>query len=166
MSTTYTASKYQAEVKEQGFEQPDGGTPYFYLQLQILHRVDAAGRPQDCPQYERTYRQYLGETGVGFRILAADLRALGVEVDELERLDPASADAINLVGRRIDVECAIESYNGRPVERWRVARERKKLSPAALLGLGEKFRASRQGNQTAAPQPEPNPPGDPEAHQS
>src|SRR5215831_2289341 len=55
MSTTYTAGKYLAEILHQGFEKsPVKGTSCFVLQLKVLARLDAYGRQQPCPQYERS----------------------------------------------------------------------------------------------------------------
>jgi hypothetical protein len=140
MSTTYTAGKYQAEVLDQGFtESASKGTPGFYLQLKILGRYDAAGVVQPCPQYERTYTQYLSSE-IGVNILKDDLKALGVQVTELTRLDPEVPGHESLVGRTIDVECKIESYNGKQMERWSIPRRKQaKLSRDAIRDLDAKF---------------------------
>src|SRR6476619_5407241 len=101
MSTTCKAGKYRAEVLDQGFGQSEAkGTPYFFLQLKILARLGADGRPAECPRYELTYRQYLANE-VGVNILRADLRALAVDISDLTQLDPDSPNPVRLGGRQI-----------------------------------------------------------------
>jgi len=92
---------------------------------------------QPCPQYERTYRQYLAnDTGV--KILTGDLQALGVTVSRLSRLELTDPDPVRIVGRHIDVLCELEVYQGKTRERWRVAR-RKKLSLGDVRALDGRF---------------------------
>src|SRR5262249_44247893 len=90
------------------------------------------------PQYERSYVQYLAnDTGV--EILKGDLRALGVEVGDLTQLDPGSPKGINLAGRKIDVMCRLETYQGSERERWSIHRTRKKLSLDSVRALNDRF---------------------------
>jgi hypothetical protein len=161
--TTYQAGRYQAEVLDQGFEvSPNKGTPAFYLQLRILARYDASGVLVDCPQYERTYMQYLAnETGV--QILRGHLGALGVKICDLMEIDPSEANHVSLVGRQIDVDCVIESYQGQQRERWTISR-RKKLAADALRALndqyGHVFRDNGSEAKPANPAVAPRPRGD------
>jgi hypothetical protein len=139
MSTTYTKGDYQAEILDHGFDRSQiKGTPAFFMQLRILGRFAANGKLTDCPQYERTYRQYLS-TETGFRVLCGDLRTLGLEVASLDQLNLGAPDHINLVGRKITVSCAPEVFNGRQVERWRIARNRAKLDLDAIRALNQKY---------------------------
>jgi hypothetical protein len=152
MSTTYTNGKYRAEIREQGFEEsPTKGTPYFFLQLTILGRYDAQEQLQECPRYERTYAQYLAnDTGV--QILKGDLKAIGVEMNDLSQMDPSSPHCINLVGRQIDVVCKLETYQGRERERWTIPRSRKRLDRDAVRALNDRFgHLLRDGNAQAKP---------------
>src|SRR4051812_32970051 len=112
MSATYTHGKYQAEILDQGFDESSAkGTPFFYLQLMVLGRYEEKGELRDCQRYERTYVQYLAnDTGVG--TLKGDLKALGVEVTDLTQLDPAAPNHVSLIGRKIDVKCELETYQG------------------------------------------------------
>jgi hypothetical protein len=154
MSTTYTTGKYQAEILDQGFEESSTKhTPYFFLQLRILGRYDAQDELQECPMYERTYQQYLAnDTGVG--ILKGDLKALGIDVTDLTQLDPGCPKFINLVGRRIDVLCKPETYQGRQRERWSIYRSRKKLNQDSVRALNDRFgHLLRDGNGQANPTP-------------
>src|SRR4051812_38247155 len=119
-ATTYSKGKYRAEVVDQGFEQSSGkGTPCFFLQIRILARYDEQGQAQECPRYERTYRQYLN-TETGVNILRGQLKSLDVQVTGLAQLDPGAANHVSLVGRTIDVACELESYRGRQQERWSI----------------------------------------------
>jgi hypothetical protein len=160
MTTTYVKGRYQAEIQDQGFEQSSvKGTPCFYMQLRILARYDDQGKPMPCPQYERTYRQYLSNE-IGLGILKGDLKTLGVEFTQLRQLDPAVPGHINLTGRKIDVVCETDMYDGRQVERWGIPRSRKKLDLDAVKQLDDKFgHLLRCSNSPAAPSPavtEPN----------
>src|SRR5262245_42762760 len=137
--TTYNKGRYLVEILAQGFERSAAkGTPFFYLSMRILGRYDEQGQLQDCPQYEREYRQYLvGD--VGFNILRGALKTLGVEIQSLLQLDPACPEHVNLVGRRIDMTCDLEAYQGRQRERWDIPRSREKLDLEGLRKLNEKY---------------------------
>jgi hypothetical protein len=154
MSTTYPKGKYQAEVLEQGFEESSTGTPCFFLQLKILGRYDEQGQLQECPPYERTYRQYLANEP-GARFLRSDLKTLGVQISDLTQLDPAAPNHVSLLARKIDVECHHEVYQGKPRERWAIPRSRKKCDLGAVRVLNDKFgHLLRDGNgQTVATPP-------------
>jgi hypothetical protein len=137
--TTYSKGDYRAEIVDQGFlESPSKRTPGFSLQFKILKRYGADGELQECPQYERTYTQYLN-TETGVNILRGDLQALGVEVSDFNQLDLANPNAIKLVGRQIDVQCKIEDFNGRAQERWLISRGPRKLRLDAVQKLNLQF---------------------------
>jgi hypothetical protein len=140
MAPTYMPGTYRAKIIAQGFEQSSvKQTPCFFLQMKIQGRHDSQGQVQDCPQYERTYLQYLAnDTGVA--ILRGDLQRLGVTVSDLTLLEPGVEGHISLVGRTIDVVCEHEPFNGQTRERWRISRPRKKLDLDSLGQLNAKFR--------------------------
>jgi hypothetical protein len=154
MSTTYAKGKYQAKVLQQGFEESAAkGTPYFFLQLLILAIYDANGELKECPQYERTYRQYLN-TETGVNIFKGDLRTLGVQVSDFSQLDPASPNHVSLVGTVITAGCDVEHYQGKPVERWGILRSGKKLILDAIRALNDQFgHLLDGGNGSANPSP-------------
>jgi hypothetical protein len=137
MSTTYAEGRYQAQITDQGFERASTDTPFFYLQMLILGRIDADGVVQECPKYERTCRQYLKKGTPGVAILKADLKSLGVEVTDLVQLDLEAPDPIKLVGRVIDVVCEHEPHNGKTRERWSISRARKKLDLSEIRRLND-----------------------------
>src|SRR5262245_36024788 len=152
MSTTYVAGRYLAKVLDHGFGKSESkGTPFFFCQIKVLARLDADGQQQPCPQYERSYRQYLAnETGVN--ILRRDLRVLGVEVTDLRQLERGAPNAINLVGHQIEVVCELEPYDGKVVERWGIARTQKRIDLDAVLALQDQFgHLLRDGNTPAKP---------------
>jgi hypothetical protein len=139
MTTTYGKGTYVAEVLEQGFtESTAKGTPGFFLQVKIIGRYDVKGEIQECPQFERTWTQWLAnETGVN--ILRGDLKALGAEITDLTQLDPALPGHVSLVGRKIDLTCDLETFQGKQRERWGVARRRQKLDLTAVRALNDRF---------------------------
>jgi hypothetical protein len=155
MSTTYSKGKYQAEVIDQGVEEANTGTMCFFLHLKIMGRYDDKGLLQECPCYERTYRQYLAnDTGV--KILRGDLKTLDVQVTDFTQLDPEAPNGVSLIGRKIDVVCEHESYQGSPRERWGIPRARKKVDLGALRTLSDKFgHLLRDGNGQSASAPPP-----------
>jgi hypothetical protein len=162
MATTYTPGHYIAEITAQGFEESSvKGTPAFYLQIRVLSRYDAENTPQACPQFERTIWHYItSETRVV--VLRAQLRGIGLEVESLVELDPATPGHASLVGRRITVDCELEDYQGRPQERWRIPQPRKTLDLAAVRALDERFsRPPRDaGGQAKPPAPPTTSDGD------
>jgi hypothetical protein len=154
MSTTYPTGKYRALILDHGFTESEGkGTAAFFLQLRILKRDGANGELEACPQYERTYRQYLAND-TGINILRGHLKAIGVNITDLTQLDPEIAGGLRLAGKEIDVECDIETYNGQQRERWSIPRSRKKLKLDALRALNDRF-GHLLNNGEVAPQPAP-----------
>jgi hypothetical protein len=153
-NTTYGEGKYQAEILDHGFEQSSvKGTPAFFLQLKILARYGDDGQLRECPRYERTYRQYLANE-TGFNILRADLKAIEVELDDLSQLDPGAPNGRNLRGRKIDVACTLETYQGHQRERWSIPRSRKKLNLNEVRVLNDRFgHLLRDGKSQAGPAP-------------
>jgi hypothetical protein len=154
MSTTYPQGKYQARILDQGFAKSDvKRTPYYFLQLKPLGRYGDGGELVECQQFERTYAQYLsGDTGAG--ILKGDMKAIGVEYTDLSQLSLDSPDAINLVGRTIDVVCEYETYQGKLQERWKISRSRKKLSLDTIRALNDQLIAA-QGDDNATSEDPP-----------
>jgi hypothetical protein len=154
MSVTYIKGKYRARILEQGFtESSTKATPAFYLQLKILKRYGANDELEACPEYERTYLQYLAnETSIN--ILRGHLKAIGVSITDMAQLDPEAAGGLRLAGKEIDVECEIEVYNGQQRERWSIPRSRKKLKLDAVRALNDRY-GHLLRNGEAAPQPAP-----------
>ena len=152
MAATYAEGKYRARILQQGFERSSvKKTPCFFLQIEIQSAYGEGQQLEDCPRFERTYRQYLAnETGVN--ILRSDLKALDVEFSDFRQLDPDAPDGVCLVGREIDVECRHEPFDGTISERWCISRPLKKSDPEALLSLNDRFgHLLRGGNGKAAP---------------
>jgi hypothetical protein len=139
MSVTYSVGKYLAEVLDQDFSKSEAkGTPFFYLSLKILGRYDEQAQLQECPRYERTYRQYVAEE-VGASILLKHLKTIGVEVTRLTQLAPGTPSHVSLVGRKIDVACELEVYQGKQQERWTIPQRQEKLDLDAVRALDDKF---------------------------
>jgi hypothetical protein len=136
MNNAYQEGKYRAVILDQAFEKASTGSPRFVLKLQIQGCYNAQGNLDPCQQLKRTYSQTLNnETGIS--ILLADLKAMGVNVEDLSQLHPGLEGSISLVGRQVDVSCRHESYQGRMVERWGI--NRPKLTLAAVQAVQEQF---------------------------
>ncbi len=149
--TTYTDGTYRAEIIDQGFSASQNEKLFFYLRLRVRQRIDESGTPQECPQYERTVRQYLSNV-VGEQILLRDLRAIGVVTDDIFRLGAEASDHIDLLGRVIDVTCNNEIYNGKTQERWTIARPApKKLTLDAARALAARTHMTPPPAPPAAP---------------
>jgi hypothetical protein len=160
MSTTYSDGKYLAEVTGQGFGKSSRkGTQYFFLELKILSRYDAQDQLQGCPQHQRVYQQYLaGEIGVKY--LLGDLKSLDVQVKHLADLQPGMPNHVSLVGRKIDVVCKVEPFEGKEMERWTIPPKRQKLDLQAVRALDDQFgHLLREGGGQARP-PTPVTPND------
>src|SRR5262249_34127502 len=104
--TKYAMGEYLAHVTRQALGKWDEtGTPYFYLNLQILARYDKQGREQPLgpndPVNLFLYRDL--ETDVDAYVVKRDLEALGVEVERPSQLVLATPGFVNLVGRLVDV---------------------------------------------------------------
>jgi hypothetical protein len=156
---TYFAGNYQAEVLDQGFSKsPTKGTPYFFLHLKVLGRYDPDGKLVECPQFERTYEQYVKEQ-VGIRIFRKQLKSLGVEVGSLTQLFPGTPGCVSLVGRKIDVVCKMESYQGKQKERWSILESHERLDLNAVRMLDDQHRHLLQGS-GQAPSPAVTTPND------
>jgi hypothetical protein len=158
MATTYSEGDYLAKVIAQGFESSImKETPFFFLQLSIIGRYDSTGcEIQHCPQYERSYRQYVN-TETGVNLLKRDLKTLAVEFGDLKQLSPDFPGHLSLVGREIKVFCKIEMYKGKPQEWWEIPCPRAKLDPIALQRLSDQF-THLFGDQSNQPKPPATPP--------
>ncbi|MBL8797629.1 MAG: hypothetical protein JNM56_27260 [Planctomycetia bacterium] len=136
--STYTNGRYLVEIIDQGFETSAvKNTPAFFLQFRVLQRYQGSAL-QDCPQFERTYRQYLANTQ-GLQILQRDLATLGVQFNDLTDLDLGSEQPVSLIGHRVDLTCTLELYQSREVERWGVTPRRAKLDLSAVKALGQQL---------------------------
>jgi hypothetical protein len=138
MSTTYPPGPYKVKTTDQGYTKSSQGTPEFFLTFLVLAQVGAGGTAQECQQFERTYYQALTDNTIGFFI--KKLKAIGVEIDRLERLDPQAEGAVNLIGREITAYCAHSEFEGKTRERWDLFPSRpKKLSVEEVRKLGDIF---------------------------
>lgn len=153
-ATTYAAGLYKAEILSQGFgTSARKGTPFFFVQVKILGRYDAQGTLQACPQYERTVRQYLTHE-VSINIFKTMLKALQVEVTNLEQLDLEAANPISLVGRQLDLLCQLENFEGRTQEQWSLPL-RKKMDLSAVRALNDRFGHLLRGESARKPAIDP-----------
>ena len=153
--STYTPGLYQAEILDHGFEESTvKGTPCFSILFRVRGRYDDQHQLQECPHYERSYKQYLAnETGLS--ILKGDLKTIGVQISDLTQLERGTSHSVKLVGLQIDVQCELEPYDGRMQERWRIPRSRKKLDLSAVRLLNDRFGHLLRGGSGSPPPPPP-----------
>jgi hypothetical protein len=158
--TTYTPGRYKARIKDYGWCEASTGTPQFFIQLEILNRYDRDGGLVECPRFERTFYRAISlkdekAQQTCIHMLKGDLSAIGVQVEDEAQLDPQHPQAINLFGREIDVHMTLESYEGRPRERWNVRSAERKMSLADLRSRtgGNLFRKGNNGPPPASPPP-------------
>jgi hypothetical protein len=165
MTTTYENGRYRALILNHGFtKSPTKGTPAFYLELRILKRYGTNDELEDCPVNKQKYEQYLAND-TGINILRGDLKAIGVNITDLAQLDPEATGGLHLAGMEIDVECELETFNGRQRERWGIPRTSKKLKLDEIRALNDRFghllRNGEAAPQSAPPVREPNRSNDP-----
>ena len=132
----YTPGLYKVKTTDQGYTKSSQGTPEFFLTFLVLAQVGAGGK---CQQFERTYYQALTDNTIGFFI--KKLKAIGVEIDRLERLNPQALEgAVNLIGREITANCSHSEYEGKTREQWDlIPSGRKKLSVEEVRKLDDIF---------------------------
>jgi hypothetical protein len=115
MSTFYMPGIYKVKITDQGYTKASTDNPQFFLTFLVLAQV-VAGGTTECQQFERTYYQTLTDNTIGF--FKKKLKAIGVEIDSLERLDPQIGGAVNLIDREITAYCAHSEYQGKMHEKW------------------------------------------------
>jgi hypothetical protein len=161
-STTYTPGKYQAVIKDFGWTEASTGTPQFFLHFEVLAKYDSADNLIDCPRHERTYFRAISTKNKEARatcanMLIADLKAIGIAVQDEAQLDPGDPGAVDLLNKKIDAYCTVESFSNKMVERWALrSNSREKLSVKDLRSkLGGRLFEKEDG-----PPPPAVPPGD------
>ena len=138
-------------------------TPTFFLEIELLHGI--VPRNGDAIPCERTTRSYYRSiTDETIDWLTADLRAIGVEVDSFEQLDPESLGAVNLFDREIDVRCTHVMFESQFRERWSIVHEkpRQRLGAGQLRTLDDRFGArlrwaAKDGATPGMVEPAPSP---------
>ncbi|MBL8795243.1 MAG: hypothetical protein JNM56_15160 [Planctomycetia bacterium] len=152
----YPEGVYQARVLKQSFEHAlTTDTIQFVMALRIQGRYDDEGLLVACPPEIRYYRHSVNSRNACLR-LRAELIPLGHMLKGLTELIPGRPDSIDFVGRDIDVSCDVETFEGRPRERWNIKRRRLAAS-AEVEGLqaffGEVFSDLPTTLQAIADQP-------------
>jgi hypothetical protein len=96
----------------------DKKTPYFALKFMILARVEG-DREIAVEQNERSVYLYLSEKALD---MTTDVLAfLGYEKDSLRFLDPAAPNYHSFAGKKCDLWCKVEEYNGDTKEKWSIS---------------------------------------------
>ena len=156
MATNYPPGVYQAKILDQGFFKSKKDNPTFFLHFQILNKVGGDGAPPECAQVERKYYKAVMENTIGW--LRDDLEAIGVELENLSKLDPQTEGAVNLIGRVITVFCEHKPDDeGQLHENWGIRRAtRNKLSEDDLRKLDNAFAHKLPKKRAVLPPPRRN----------
>jgi hypothetical protein len=149
MNTTYEPGPYKVKITDQGFTKASTGNMQFFLTFLVLAKV-VEGGTAECQQFERTFYQTL--TSNSFDFFEKKLKALGVEIDSLERLDPQTEGAVNLIDREITAYCAHAEYEGKTREKWDILPSSpKKMSVEEVRKLANNFGFSVKKPEAQAP---------------
>lgn len=118
MSTFYQKGLHVGECTGQWLDSPQGKSPYFALKFNILARVEGE-KEISVDHGERTVYLYL--TDKALEMTTDVLVHLGYDKDTLRFLDPNRDGFFNFAGKRADLWCKHEEYQGEMREKWSVS---------------------------------------------
>ncbi len=134
-------------------------TPYFALKFNIVARVENE-QEHACDSGERTIYLYLSEKALP--MTTEVLEFLGYDKDSLKFLNPEQQGYFNFTGKRCDLWCKMEEWQGKPKEKWNISTPRKPPTPIDDKELrrldslfGKAIRAQRGPGIPAATPPAP-----------
>jgi hypothetical protein len=160
MSAYYQPGLHVGTCVGQWLDQPQGKSPYFALKFNIEARIQGE---QEIPveQNERTVYLYL--TDKALDMTAEVLAFLGYDKDSLRWLDPAKDGFFNFAGKRVDLWCKHQEYEGETKEKWSISRPFPDATPLdekemrrldTLFGKSIKTKKPT-ANGSTTPKPEP-----------
>jgi hypothetical protein len=139
----YEPGKYRGRIRDYGVFKSEAGQqhPTVFITFDVMGRYDpATGERGPCPPGTRTYTKAITPRTIDW--LLADLKAIGYDKVGLKYLDPEVPGAVDLFGREIDVDCDLETFEGRERERWSIGRgPRTKLAQGDLEELDAQYGA-------------------------
>ncbi len=162
---------YQARVARWGFfESSAKGTPGFELVVRVHSQEADHGSGEYVPldqEVTRSVPMWLSPKALG--ITAANLRSLGYEDKELDRLDPEHPEAFDLEDREVVISVEHEDYKEKPREKVQLVRQSRKMDVAKLLKVAGAVKdgfAEEQAKAVADPMatiatPDPDPAPEP-----
>lgn len=166
MSAFYEEGLYIGDCIGQFMGQSETrGTPYFAMRFSILARVKNE-QEHNVAQKERTVYMYLSEKSMPYTI--ENLAYLGFEGTSVAQLDPSSPNHHSFIGKRCDLWCKIEPYEGSPQEKWSVSvpyepKPVKAIEPKDMRRLddlfGKSMKSRKPASKSAAPAAKPAPSG-------
>lgn len=117
----YQKGLYLAKVAGQMLSKSSNkGTDQFVLTFYPIAEIDRETREHyDCEDGERSLFFYLTENTI--KRVVEDLRSLGFDRNSFLDLDPSTPNHFSFVDKEIEVECDLETYEGKERERWRLA---------------------------------------------
>jgi hypothetical protein len=158
MSVFYQKGLHVGECVGQWLDSPQGKSPYFALKFNILARVEGE-KEYPVESGERTVYLYL--TDKALDMTTDVLTHLGYDKDTLRFLDPNREGFYNFAGKRCDLWCKHEEYNGEQKEKWSVSMPFADATPLddkelrRLDALFGKALKTRRPFPTAPAEPEP-----------
>ena len=128
MSAFYKAGLHVGECTGQFMGQSDNEnkTPYFALKFCIVARVEHE-QEHNVQSSERTVYLYLSQKALPMTTEVLDF--LGYDKDSLKFLNPDYQGFFDFTGKRCDLWCKIEEYQGDTKEKWSVSTPRKPVTP-------------------------------------
>lgn len=128
MSVSYKGGLYVGECTGQFTGQSESGkkSPYFALKFSIVARVENETE-HNVDWGERTVYMYLSEAALP--VTVDILSHLGYDKDSLKFLDPNQQGFFDFTGKRCDLWCKLEEYNGQMKEKWSVSTPRPPVTP-------------------------------------
>lgn len=169
MSVFYQVGLHTGECVGQWLDSPQGKSPYFALKFNILARVVGEEEHRVDPG-ERTVYLYLTDKALD---MTSDVLAhLGYDKDSIRWLDPARDGHFSFVGKRCDLWCKHEEYQGEMREKWSVSmpfadptpleeKELRRLDSLFGKAMKTKVPFREAALAPAAPVVAPNPPAPP-----
>lgn len=152
MPVYYQTGLHSGECVGQFMDAPQGKSPYFALKFVIQKRI-VNNEEHTVDQQERTVYLYL--TDKALEMTSEILAHLGYDKDSLRWLDPKRDGYFNFVGKKCDLWCKHEEYQGEVREKWSISMPFAEATPLddkelrrldALFGKAMKGKVKPSGN--------------------
>jgi hypothetical protein len=112
MKPYYEQGPHRCRVTDQGFNEASTGTPQFWIQFDVLERIEPFN--DSLEQYSR--RAYFAITEP---FVMNDLHILGFKGDNFDGVDPRAKGHHSFIGNEVELFCSHENdLSGNPRERW------------------------------------------------
>jgi len=142
---------YRGPIVEWGFgESSKKGTPYFFIIVAIKERESDEGLfVEAAPTHQRRRVVTMYLSGGAMSISASNIRSLGYNEPNLDRLHPESKNPFNLKGQQVVVNVSYEEYEGKEREKVQLVRQSRRLNLEQFGGLSDVSKAFAEAQQKA-----------------